>query len=191
MPKNRKIKGLMNELFSNIEQIKRGYDIDKANEIIGVNCLLANIEVMDEMPKSEIFKKDFFEVNDYEISEDYSEKCELGREEAEYLDINYTKPISLSKKFLWKSIKKLNHLLKRFTNPNNKFNDKFFTISAKRLEEKLLTLSLDGGMDLINQNGIYSFYIGVKEGYITYEEFGRKVENLVKNYIKLINSKQD
>ena len=198
MPNNRRILNLINEALSNFRQIRKLYDPDKypnkANKIIGTSCLLANIETLDEMQGRDIFSDDFFEVTDYETCEDDAEKYRETDEKPEDFDEDFevedVGPINLSKRFLSKSVRKFNFLLNDFANPNNRFSDEALQRNIKILEERLLIL-VNGKIDLINRNGIYSFYVGVREGYITYEEFGRRVESLLEGYRRLISSKQD
>ena len=190
MQNNKKSLKLINELLSNFRQIRRWYDPEKANKIIGVSCLLANIEALDDMKGRDIFLEDFFEVRDHETYEGDAEKCEKTNEESDDFEVEYILPINLSKRFLLKSIKRFNILLNKFTNPNERFNKNLLPRTIQTLEDSLTSLSLDGKIDWINKNGIYSFYIGVKEGYIHHSELGRRVESLIENYRESINSKQ-
>ena len=179
----------MNEVLSNFLQLGIWYGSDKACKIFGVNYLIASIDVLDDFKGNDIFTQDFFEVSDFETSEKDIEDSE-SEEIADDFDVEYHGPTNLSVDFVYKSIIRLNNLLKPFVRIDNRLNEELLRRSEKDLEEKLLGLRLNGRVDWINRNGMYSFYVGFKEGYITPSEFGIRVVSFMEKYRSLISSKQ-
>lgn len=166
-------------LNQNIRILKQKSNISEIGEIIGINYLIATIQIMKEMKGSTIFSNED-EDNPDELDEGSEEDYERG----------YEGSIGLSKKFLLKRIKKLNLLLNDFNKPKEPLSNSEIMLKRKEeLEYLLMEFKMDGKIDWLNRNGLYSFYKSVEEGFVTYGELGSKVEKMIKLESKLINSK--
>ena len=77
-------------------------------------------------------------------------------------------------------MKRLNNLLSTFTNKNCRL-DVELSRSKKDLDSKIIEFEAYDKTNWLNMNGFYSFYIGVKEGFVTYCEFGLEIMRYINN----------
>jgi len=154
MLSERQKRNINNKISATIKNLRTRYSQVFVDKIIGINYILANIYTLKEMSNSEIFTGD-----DYYKDEDGWD-------------------IGLSRKFLFKRLRSFNKLLSHiYRFDSSRLND-HIPKQERELSDFLLEIESDGRIEWINRSGLYSFYKGLHEGFITYGELGEKVEEI-------------
>lgn len=143
-----------NEILSIIKSLKLKYNSGFSDKIIGLNYLLANVYALKEMNGSEILDNE-----DYYKNEDGSD-------------------VKFSRKFLSKRLKSFHSLLWHANNFDSSKLENCLVKQESELNNFFLEIESDGRNKWINKSGFYSFYTMIREGYVTYGEFGEDVEKL-------------
>lgn len=143
-----------NEILSIIKSLKLKYNSGFSDKIIGLNYLLANVYALKEMNGSEILDNE-----DYYKNEDGSD-------------------VKFSRKFLSKRLKSFHRLLWHANNFDSSRLENCLVKQESELNSFFLEIESDGRNKWINKSGFYSFYTMIREGYVTYGEFGEDVEKL-------------
>lgn len=143
-----------NEILSIIKSLKLKYNSGFSDKIIGLNYLLANVYALKEMNGSEILDNE-----DYYKNEDGSD-------------------VKFSRKFLSKRLKSFHSLLQHANNFDSSRLENCLVKQESELNNFFLEIESDGRNKWINKSGFYSFYTMIREGYVTYGEFGEDVEKL-------------
>ena len=143
-----------NEILSIIKSLKLKYNSGFSDKIIGLNYLLANVYALKEMNGPEILDSE-----DYYKNEDGSD-------------------VKFSRKFLSKRLKSFHSLLRHANNFDSSKLENCLVKQESELNNFFLEIESDGRNKWINKSGFYSFYTMIREGYVTYGEFGENVEKL-------------
>jgi len=152
----KKKRDLHNEIIKNINSLRERFGEEKSfvDRIIGVNYALATVSLMNEMGGDLIFDDNY-------IDEDKEE-------------------IGFSKKYLSKRFFKFYKLLNNFMNTNYRGEENALLLGRENeLEENINILELNEGINWLQRNGYYGTFKMIREGYITYGEWGESVERML------------